>query len=90
MDMAPQARAYLLATLLVWAGLAGACLILALAGRGWLAVAPVAVLGLALAFAEAWKWFVGEELLVLPWLGVRSSPFYAAGPLGAGYWAAHG
>ncbi|MGZ4150239.1 MAG: hypothetical protein ACXVQJ_09390 [Actinomycetota bacterium] len=80
-----QARAYLAATLLLWIGLAGVALVLALAGRGLWSFAPL----LALPLARGFAWLRPEQLTALPWLGVRSSPYFT-NELGQGYWASHG
>lgn len=82
----PMIRAYLLASLLVWLGIAGACVVLVLAGRGPLAFAPLAVLAIGHAAAG---WLFHDQLSVVPLLGVYAEPFFSGG-LGAGYWATHG
>lgn len=82
----PMVRAYLFASLLVWLGLPGACVILMLAGRGPLAFVPLAALGIGHGAAG---WLFRDQLSVLPLLGVYADPFFSGG-LGAGYWATHG
>jgi hypothetical protein len=78
------ARAWLVASLLIWLALAGVTLVLALAGRGASSFVPLATLVVAQLAASFWP----EQLSVLPWLGVRDNPFWTS-ELGAGYWAAH-
>ena len=80
----PMVRAYLFASLLVWLGFAGACVILVLAGRGALSFAPLLVLGAGHAVASLFR----DQLSVVPLLGVRGDPFFSGG-LGAGYWSTH-
>ena len=87
MTFTAPTRAYLLATLLIWVGLAGIALVLALGGRGAWSFAPLVALGVV----QAVVWLFPAQLEGLPLLGVQGHPYWAGGTVagGAGYWAGH-
>jgi hypothetical protein len=85
MTFTAPGRGYLAAALLVWVGLAGLTLVLALAGRGAWSFVPLVALGVV----QGVVWMFPDQLEALPWLGVRSTPRWMP-PVGVGYWAGHG
>lgn len=86
-DTVWQGRAYLTATVLIWAGMVGAGLLLASSGRGWLSIGPAAALG-AGSLGAAVLGFT-NQMQVVPWLGVNSE-FLLGSRIGTGRWSVHG
>jgi len=89
MDQAGQVRGYLFAVLLMWAGFAGLSLLLAVNGRGWLSLAPIAGVGIAALAQAVLGLHAGVLAIAVPWLGVNAESVIGPPTAGAGFWAVH-